>query len=401
MAAGNPSTRLVGGIDPHADTIHVAVVTTLGKPVGDAEFRTDPDGYQAAIAFLTSSGTIERVGVEGAAGYGAGITRALAVAGLDVVEVERPTRSDRRRAGKTDQMDAYHAARSVLAGRTSPIKGTEVDALRALNLARRSAVKARTAAGNQLKAVLVMAPDDVRSRYRGLNTDRLVDALRRVRPDLVSDPTSTAVLTALKSLARRHRDLTEEIAALTAHLDTLVTAARPALREAYGVGPDVAAQLLITAGNNPERLSSEASFAALCGVAPVPASSGKTHRHRLSRGGDRQANAALHRIVLNRGQHHAPTKAYVARQTERGRTPREIRRMLKRAVAREVYRLLVRDCPVAVFNDLRPARQAKNITLRDAARQLGTWPSVLSNLERGLRRDHDLTTHYRDWLQAA
>lgn len=369
--------------------------------MGDAEFRTDPDGYQAAVAFLTSSGEIERVGVEGAAGYGAGITRALVAAGLDVVEVERPTRSDRRRAGKTDQMDAYHAARSVLSGRTSPIKGTEVDALRALNLARRSAVKARTAAVNQLKAVLVMAPDDVRSRYRGLNTDRLVDALRRVRPDLVSDATSTAVLTALKSLARRHRDLTEEIAALTAHLDTLVTAARPALREAYGVGPDVAAQLLITAGNNPERLSSEASFAALCGAAPVPASSGKTHRHRLSRGGDRQANAALHRIVLNRGQHHAPTKAYVARQTERGRTPREIRRMLKRAVAREVYRLLVRDCPVAVFDDLRPARQAKNITLRDAARQLGTWPSVLSNLERGLRRDHDLTTHYRDWLQAA
>lgn len=133
-----------------------------------------------------------------------------------------------------------------------------------------------------------MASDDVRGRYRGLNTDRLVDALRRVRPDLVADPTSTAVLTALKSLARRHRDLTEEIAALTAHLDTLVTAARPALREAYGVGPDVAAQLLITAGNTPERLSSEASFAALCGAAPVPASSGKTHRHRLSRGGNRQ-----------------------------------------------------------------------------------------------------------------
>ena len=401
MAAGNLQTHLVGGIDPHADTIHVAVVTEVGKPLADAEFRTDPDGYRAAVAFLTTSGEIERVGVEGAAGYGAGITRALVAAGLEVVEVERPTRSDRRRAGKTDQLDAYHAARSVLAGRTSPIKGTQVDALRALNLARRSAVKARTAAGNQLKAVLVMAPDDVRSRYRGLNTDRLVDALRRVRPDLVSDPTSTAVLTALKSLARRHRDLTEQITTLTGHLDTLVTTARPALREAYGVGPDVAAQLLITAGNNPERLSSEASFAALCGVAPVPASSGKTHRHRLSRGGDRQANAALHRIVLNRGQHHAPTKAYVARQTERGRTPREIRRMLKRAVAREVYRLLVRDCPVAVFDDLRPARQAKNITLRDAARQLGTWPSVLSNLERGLRRDHDLTAHYRDWLHAA
>ncbi|MGI3785602.1 MAG: transposase [Janthinobacterium lividum] len=246
-----------------------------------------------------------------------------------------------------------------------------------------------------------MAPDDVRSPYRGLTTERLIDALLRARSRTNTSATSAATLTALKSLARRHRDLGEEIKTLAGHLDTLVTAANPALRATYGVGPDVAAQLLITAGNNPDRLTSEASFAALCDAAPVPASSGKTQRHRLSRGGDRQANAALHRIVLNRASHHPPTRAYVARQTERGRTPREIRRMLKRAVVREVHRLLTRDCPVAAFDDLRPARQAKNLTLRQAAEQLGTWPGILSHIERGVRRDTDLTNHYREWLQAA
>jgi transposase len=188
---------------------------------------------------------------------------------------------------------------------------------------------------------------------------------------------------------------------LTAHIDPIVTAANPALRAAIGVGPQVAAQLLITAGLNPDRLTSEASFAALCGVAPVPASSGKTRHYRLSRGGDRQANHAVHRIALNRMSHHQPTIAYVHRQTDRRRSNKEILRLLKRAICREIYRLLTQRCPVPQWDDLRPAREAKGITLTTVAQHFGVWPATISTLERGLRRDDELTTSYRAWLAAA
>ena len=263
-----------------------------GKKIGDAEFPTTVQGYGQAVAFLTRHGSVDRVGVEGAAGYGAGISRALRAAGLFVVEVDRPTRAARRRAGKSDRLDAYHAARSVLAERTSPVKDPAVDGLRALQLARRSAVKARTAAGNQLSAILVMAPDPVRARFRGLSTPRLVTELLRCR-GFYADPTTADVLTALKTSAARHRDLGRQVQTLTARIDELTSAANPALRAAVGVGPEVAAQLLVTAGSNPDRLTGEASFAALCGAAPVPASSGKTRRHRLSRGDANQLGATI------------------------------------------------------------------------------------------------------------
>jgi transposase len=299
--------HVLGGVDPHADTIQVAVVTAVGKVVGDAEFPADAAGYARAVGFLTAEGIVDRVGVEGAASYGAGITRAMTAAGIAVVEVERPTRSARRRAGKSDRLDAYHAARAVLAERSSPVKDPAIDGLRALHLARRSAVKARTAAGNQMKAIVVMAHEPVRARFRDLDTDALVAALLRCRGMAGADPIVADTVAALKMLAGRHRDLGRQIDELTARIDPIVTAANPALRAAVGVGPQVAAQLLITAGLNPDRLHSEASFAALCGVAPVPASSGKTRRYRLSRGGDRQANNAVHRIALNRMSHHRPT----------------------------------------------------------------------------------------------
>lgn len=388
--------HVVGGIDPHAETIHVAVLTTTGKPVTDAEFPTTPDGYRHALTFLRDAGKVERVGVEGAAGYGAGVTRALATAGIEVVEVARPTRADRRRAGKSDQLDAYHAARSVLAGRLSPVKDPTIDGLRALHLARRSAVKARTATMNQLVSLLVMAPDPVREKFRRLKGERLVSALILARTG--SDQSTADTLTALKALAERHRHLTGQADQLTRRIDPLVTTAHPGLRAAHGVGPDTAAQLLITAGNNPDRLTSEASFAALCGVAPVPASSGKTSRHRLSRGGDRAANNALYRITLVRMSSHPPTKAYVAKQTTRGRSKLEIIRMLKRAIAREVYRLLTQPVSVPDYADLRATRQAKNITLTTVAQHFGIWPTAVSRLERGHQRDDALAQHYRDWL---
>jgi len=393
------AVQVVGGVDPHADTIHAAVITVVGRVLGDAEFPTTADGYRDAITFLTSSGEVERIGVEGAAGYGAGITRALAAAGLAVVEVERPTRSARRRAGKSDPLDAYHAARSVLAHRTSPVKDPAIDGLRALHLARNSAVKARTAASNQMKAILIMAPEPVRARFRDLSTDELVPAVLRCRGHY-ADPTTANTLVALKILAERHRDLRAQITTLTDRIDPLVTAANPALRAAFGVGPQVAAQLLVTAGLNPNRLTSEPSFAALCGVAPVPASSGKTRRYRLSRGGDRHANSAVHRIALVRMAHHQPTIDYVHRQTARGRSTKEILRMLKRAICREIYRHLTRPLPIPDWTDLRLIREAKNLTLTAAAAHFGVWPTVLSRLERGLHRNDELAQHYRTWLAA-
>jgi transposase len=393
--------QVVGGIDPHADTIHVAAITAVGKVLGDAEFPTTTSGYRRAIAFLISHGEVERVGVEGAASYGAGITRALTAAGIEAVEVDRPTRSARRRKGKSDQLDAYHAARSVLAERTSPIKDPTLDGLRALNLARRSAVKAKTAASNQIKSILVIAPAPVRAKFAGLATEQLVTALLLCRSSRFADPVVADTIAALKILAQRHRDLTAQIESLTARIQPQVTALNPALMATPGVGPIVAAQLLITAGNNPDRLRSEPSFAALCGVAPVPASSGKTRRYRLSRGGDRQANHALHCIAVSRMSHHPATIGYLHRHTDANRSKKEILRKLKRAISREIYRVLTNPGPIPQWADLRPTRQAKNITLQIVADHLGVWPTHISTIERGLRRDDELTIRYRTWLAAA
>jgi transposase len=394
------AVQVVGGVDPHADTLHVAALTTIGKVIGDAEFPTTTAGYRRAIRFLTRHGEVIRVGVEGAGSYGAGISRALRQAAIGVVEVERPTRSARRRAGKSDRLDAYHAARAVLAERTSPVKDSALDGLRALQAAYRSAVKARTAAINQITSVLVAAPEPVRAKFRGLTGDRLLVVLLRCR-GFYADPIVADTMVALRILAERHRGLTRQIETLTSRMDPVVTAHNPALRAAFGVGPVVAAQLVITAGNNPDRLASETSFAALCGVAPVPASSGKTRRYRLSRGGDRRANHAVHRIALVRMSHDPTTRSYVQRQLDRGRSKKEILRQLKRAIVREIYHHLTQPSPVPIWDDLRPAREAHHITLTAAADHFGVWPDTISRLERGLRRDDDLTTSYRAWLAAA
>ncbi|WP_326589293.1 IS110 family transposase [Streptomyces brevispora] len=247
--------------------------------------------------------------------------------------------------------------------------------------------------------ILITAPDDIRVKYTALRGKTQVDAISRLRP--TGDGPRVALLTALKTLARRVQALTTEHDALTAALDTAATEHNPGLRAAFGVGPDTAAQLLVTAGGNPDRLRTEASFAALCGVAPVPASSGRTNRHRLSRGGDRRANAALYRIALVRMSSDARTREYVARQTAAGRTKKEIIRLLKGAIAREIFRYLTTPVTVPDVSDLRPARQAKNITLTTVAEHFGVWPAVISCIERGTRRDDDLASAYRDWLTTA
>ncbi|OBA99965.1 transposase [Mycolicibacterium fortuitum] len=398
------SVLVVAGADTHADTMHLAAISMTGAVIGDREFPTTRTGYAAAIRFLTSLGQVERIGVEGTASYGAGFTRVLTAAGIEVVEVTRAVKSTRRLKGKSDPLDAYSAARTALAGDgLATPKDDATAGLRALHIARRSAVKHRTAVINQLKAMLVSVPDVVREKYCGLTTLKLIEALARCRPDAQVEPWAQSLLVAAKLLAQRVQFLETQAEALEAQIDALVTEANPGLRAAYGVGADTAAQLLITTGANPHRLHSEAAFAALCGVAPVPASSGKTNRHRLSRGGDRAANNALHRVALVRLSHHQPTKDYAQRQLNNGdsKSRMEVLRKLKRAIAREIFKLLTRQIAVPDYADLRPARQAKNITVTAAANHFGVWPTVISRIERGLQRDDSFAETYRHWLQIA
>ncbi|WP_235689974.1 transposase [Mycolicibacterium gadium] len=313
--------RVVIGADTHLDTIHVAAITDTGGLLGDAEFRTNPSGYWAAICWARSFGEVVAVGVEGTSSYGAGLTQALQINDIHVVEVNRPDRSARRRQGKSDPLDAYSAARAVLAGHglavpKTPHRGPQSAADRS---SRRDQSPHRGYPADQ--DLLVTAPADLRERYRRYPTTlRLVEALAGCRPSAHENPTTVSVLIACKALAQRIGYLERQDRELTAELDALTAALNPALRAAYGVGPDTAAQLLITAGTNSHRLRSEAAFAMLTGVAPIPASSGKTNRHRLSRGGDRAANNALHRIALVRWSHDRRTRDYVARQLAAGRS---------------------------------------------------------------------------------
>lgn len=395
------ATKVVGGADTHADTIHVAAIDTLGRELDDQEFPTTPNGYRSALRFLADLGVVTVIGIEGTSSYGAGFTVAAREAGITVREVIRPERTVRRMRGKSDPIDAYQAARAVLSGRaTAAPKDGHVEALRALHNARKSAIKARTAAMNQIHHMLITAPVAVREKYRPLKEKPLVTALTSSRP-AGQDPTTTAVLSALKMLAKRHQFLTGQANDLEDQIRDLTRAANPHLMSLRGVGPNTAAQLLITAGGNPDRMRTEASFAALCGTAPVPASSGKTTRHRLSRGGDRAANCALHTIALVRMSCDPRTRTYVAAQRDKGRDDTEILRLLKRAIAREVFKSLTRGLTAPDLEDLRPARQAKNITLTAAATAMGTYPSKLLRTERGTYPDYELAQRYREWLKAA
>ncbi|OMH22907.1 IS110 family transposase, partial [Tersicoccus phoenicis] len=290
------------GVDTHGQTHHAAVIDPLGRHLADRQFPATGAGYRQLLSWLGSHGAVAAVGVEGTGAYGAELARVLARAGLRVVEVDRPDRKTRRMKGKSDPIDAYAAATAVTSGRATGSPKTRdgiVEAIRALRLPRRSAVKARTQAINQARQLLVTAPEALRAQLRGLSAAQLAPACARLRPGNLADPIG-ATKAALRRLGRRILALGEEIADLDAELKALTAQAAPTLIDRMGVGPDVAGQLLATAGDNPDRLRSEAAFAHLCGVAPIPASSGRRDRHRLNRGGDRAANHALHTIALSR-----------------------------------------------------------------------------------------------------
>ncbi|MBN6037019.1 IS110 family transposase [Amycolatopsis sp. 195334CR] len=339
-------TAVIAGVDTHKDTHTAAALDPVGRVLGTHTFPATTAGYTALGTWLAGFGTVSAAGVEGTGSYGAGLARYLAGEGVTVVEVNQPDRHARRRKGKTDTQDAINTARAVLAGHAeaTPKAGTgPAAAITALRTALTSAVKSRTAALNQLHALIVTAPAPLRESLSGLTGTTLIRACARLRPgtDLTSPVNATK--TALRRLARRITDLTTEITDAKTDLNTLTRQVLPATTAVFGVGPDTAAQLLATAGDNPDRITTEAQFAHLCGTAPIDASSGRNNRHRLNRGGDRHANAALHRIVIVRLRHCPRTRAYLERRTREGLPKRHIIRCLKRYVAREIHRTITTD----------------------------------------------------------
>ncbi len=398
----NPGA-VIAGVDTHSTTHHAAVLdATTGICLADAEFAATTVGYRQLAEFLASHGQVLRVGIEGTNSYGAGLTRHLLGNGIEVVEVIRPTRTERHR-GKSDPLDAINAARNTLAHNNLPspkVGDGPVECLRVLHIVRDSAVKAHTKTIQQIKSILVSAPAPLREHLDQLTDSQLFSTLRTAVPNPATSPVTRTTVRALRTLAQRLHHLDAEINSMTIEIADQVEHIAPALVHARGIGIVTAARLLITAGDNPERLCTEAGFAALCGVSPIPASSGKTTRHRLNRGGDRRANCAIHQIALVRMSCDRRTQAYIAKKTGQGKTTREAMRCLKRAIAREVFHLLTNPPEIPAIDDLRPARKARGWTLQHVADHLGVWPAQISQLELGKRRHDPLISAYRDLLRS-
>ena len=341
------STRpITGGVDTHLDAHVAAVIDANGGVLAVESFTTTPAGFAALSDWLIAFGVVDRVGVEGTGAYGAGLARHLRGCGLEVIEVDRPNRQARRRAGKSDPADAVEAARAVLSGRARGIAKTgdgRAEAMRSLLIAKRSGREARITCLNQLRHLGFCGPDDLREAFRGVPRRSLAARAAALRPRPGSDVVTYAAKLAMRTLGRRVLAIEADNAELDTLLADLVAATAPGLLALHGVGVDTAAILLVAAGDNAERIRNEAAWAHLCGVAPLPASSGKVTRHRLNRGGNRQANHALWRIVFTRIGSDPRTRAYLERRLEEGLTKPEIMRVLKRYVAREVYRHLPRD----------------------------------------------------------
>jgi transposase len=334
-----PSGRVIIGVDTHKHVHAAAVLDERGALLGTSVFGADSAGYRALIGWSTQFGTPVRFGIEGTGSYGRGLASAVRRGGHDVVEVARPNRADRHRRGKSDLFDAENAARAVLSRQAEAIpkdaEGT-VEMIRHIKVAKDAAVKARTTAMQTLKAVLITAPAELRETLQPLSDTVLLRRCAALRPGELTSVTAAAKHS-LRAIAQRWQSLNDEITAHERLLATLVDQVAPQLIAGVGIGPDNASELLLTLGDNAGRVLSEAAFARLCGVCPIPASSGKTVRHRLNRGGHRRANAALHRIVVVRMKYHQPTRDYVARRITEGKTKPEIMRCLKRFVAREIW----------------------------------------------------------------
>lgn len=338
------SSYVIGGVDTHKD-IHVAAIVNDSNQVLSSEyFPTTRHGYKEMLKWMSSFGRVSRVGIECSGTYGLGLLRYMQSSGIDVLEVTAPDKVDRRKRGKDDTMDAEnaaHAAYSKLRTVTPKTRDGMVESLRILKGCRKTAMAARTVALQMIRTSIVSAPDEIRDTLRHLTRMTLIRTLASTRPDLTAYKNiSSAYRIVFKSLARRYLELHDEIADLDKMISSIVDALAPELIEQKAIGYESAAQLLITLGDNPERLNSESSFAALCGVSPIAASSGKTNRHRLNRGGDRSANSALHIIEIGRLRTEQRSKDYVKKRIADGLSKMEAIRCLKRYIAREIYYLL-------------------------------------------------------------
>ena len=347
MVIVDSARHVVGGVDTHRDLNVAAVVDMNGGLLGVESFRTTGDGHRLLSSWMDGFGTIERVGVEGTGAYGAGIARFLSRSAVMVIEVDRPNRQQRRRHGKSDQLDAIEAARAALSGRCrgrAKSGDSFAEAIRALLIAKRSARSTRIRSIVQLRHLVFTAPDELRAKLGGLSAIQLVNEAARLRPRAGSDVVVHGIKTAAVILARRVQALDAELDAIDIQLTPLVKAAAPGMLNIFGVGVDTAAVLIVAAGDNPERIVSESAWAMICGVAPIPVMSGRIDNHyRLNSGGNRQANNALWRIVITRlGQHEPRTMAYMQRRLEEGKSKPEIIRCLKRYVARETFQALLR-----------------------------------------------------------
>ena len=340
-----PAVRVIVGVDTHKH-VHVAVaIDRLGTRLASCRAPADRAGYAELLAWARTLGNVEAFGIEGTGSYGVGLASFVRRHAVRVVEVNHCDRRKRRNHGKNDTIDADTAARAVLAGIATAVPKTADGAsemVRQLKVTRDTAVKARSSAIITLKTLIVNAPGELRETLEPLTDRKLIDCCADLEPGDIVDPT-TSVKHALRALATRWLMLSKEIGTHDEVLDRITTTAAPTLREAFGIGPDSAAEMMIVAGDNPERIRSDAAFAKLCGACPIPASTGITNRHRLFRGGHRQANAALYRIVIVRMRWHQPTLDYVTRRTAQGLSKKDIIRCLKRFVAREIFNALITD----------------------------------------------------------
>lgn len=389
--AGRPA---YAGVDTHKETHTLALIDALGKAVGTQTFPATRKGY-VQLAEAIGDRSIP-VGVEGTGSYGAGLRRHLELAGFSVLEVERPRRKSRKR-GKSDEIDALMAAKCVAEGSTViPKKGRSAEDLRVLTVARDQAVKQATALRNCVDSMLVTASDEVRERYGALRAEARMTAIAEARPEDWGEDEAT--LSALRHLALAWTDAAGHAEDLERELSAIVRSQHAVLLGAEGVGAVTAARLVVAAGGNPERMGGEAAFSMLCGTSPIPASSGRTDRHRLNRGGNRQANRAIHDIAKNRIQYDEETSEYMERTMAKGKSKREATRCLSRYISREVYKLMTCDQAMPRIEDLVDARKALGLRQVDVAEAIEVPKRKIGALERGELYSNAITSAYVDLL---
>lgn len=393
--------RLVAGIDTHKEVHRIAVMDSSAKVVDGFSVAATGAGYRACARRLGRLGVSE-VAIEGCTSWGKGLADHLSSRGFEVVEALKPGRRPFAQAEKTDASDAERAALCALWHMGLVPKDTKGAAgrLAPMLAAREAAVANATRLSNCARSMLDTAPDALRERYRAMTTPRTMHALAKSRPR-----EGDGLAIALRALARLWVESRKEADALEASMGAILQKSNPRLLGAYGVGVVCAAKLVVLAGDNPERFGGEAAFAKACGACPIPASSGKTDRHRLNRGGDRRANNALHQIALSRMKGDERTRAYVERRSSEGKEKREIKRCLVRYIAREAYRAIMADAkdaqsmPLADVSEpeapmFRERREELGLTLAEVSAPLESNPTALSRLERSLSASPALRKRY-------